>query len=80
MAAAASQGEILGSGSLGREACENCRSSTPGDPPTDYLEGVGKVISDCTADPRAVLGFVTCLPYGLGHVTSSLFLLPLCLC
>lgn len=78
MAAAASQGEILVSGALGWEAPEICRSSTPGDSPTDYLEGVGKASSDCTAVPRAVLSSATCLPYGLGPVTSSLFLLPLC--
>lgn len=64
--------------SLGWEACEICRSGTPGDSPTDYLESVGKAISDRTAAPRAVLGSATWLPYGLGHVTSSLFLLHLC--
>lgn len=72
-----SQGEILSPRALGQEAPDVCRSGTPGDSPADYLEGVGKASSDCTAAPRAVLGSTTCSLYGLRHVTSSLFLFPL---
>lgn len=73
-----SQGEILGLGALGQETPKVCRSSTPGDSPTDYLEGVGEASSDCGAAPGALLSSATCLPYGLGHGISPLFLLPLC--
>jgi len=59
-AAVTSQGEMVGLGSSGREAPELCRSSTPGDSPADYVEGVGEASNDHTAAPGGSLGSATC--------------------
>lgn len=61
---------LLSLGGLIWEAPDVCRSSTPRDTPSGYLEGAGEASSDHSSSTDAVLGSITCLPHGLGHFIS----------